>query len=35
LVLAIWLFQSTALVVVVGGVVAIAILWKLLVPSRR
>jgi polyferredoxin len=35
LVLAIWVFQSTALVVVVGGVIAIAILWRLLVSSQR
>jgi polyferredoxin len=27
--------QSTALVVVVGGVIAIAILWKLLARSQR
>lgn len=29
------LIQSTALVVVVGGVIAIAILWKLLARSQR
>jgi uncharacterized membrane protein len=29
------LIDSTALVVVVGGVIAIAILWKLLVRSQR
>jgi hypothetical protein len=35
LVLAIWVFQSTALVVVVGGLIAIAILWRLLARSQR
>jgi polyferredoxin len=29
------LIQSTALVVVVGGLIAIAILWKLLARSQR
>jgi Protein of unknown function (DUF3040) len=29
------LIQSTALVVVVGGAIAIAILWKLLARSQR
>jgi L-asparagine transporter-like permease len=35
LVLALLIFQSTALVVVVGAVAAIAILWRLLMRSQR
>jgi polyferredoxin len=35
LVLAIWVFESTALVIVVGGIIAIAILWRLLMRSQR
>ena len=34
LVLALVVFQSTALVVVVGGVIAIVVLWRLLVRSQ-
>jgi len=34
LVLAIWVFDSTALVIVVGGVIAIAILWRLMRSQR-
>lgn len=35
LVLALVVFQSTALVVVIGGIVAAAILWRLLMRSQR
>ena len=35
LVLAIWVFDSTALVIVVGAIIAIAILWTLLKRSQR
>lgn len=35
LVLALVVFESTALVVVVGGVIAVAILWRLLVGPQR
>jgi L-asparagine transporter-like permease len=35
LVLAIWVFESTALVVVVGAIIAIVILWRLLMRSQR
>jgi L-asparagine transporter-like permease len=34
LVLALLVFQSTALVIVVGGVIALVILWRLLVRSQ-
>jgi hypothetical protein len=35
LVLAIWVFESTALVVVAGAIIAIVVLWSLLKRSQR
>jgi L-asparagine transporter-like permease len=34
LVLALVVFQSTALVIVLGGVIAVVVLWRLLVRSQ-
>jgi L-asparagine transporter-like permease len=35
LVLALLVFQSTALVVIIGAVAAVAILWRLMMRSQR
>jgi hypothetical protein len=35
LVIALLVFHSTALVIVVGALIAVGILWKLLVRSQR
>jgi hypothetical protein len=35
LVLALVVFQSTALVIVIGTVIAVAILWRLMAASQR
>jgi cobalamin biosynthesis protein CobD/CbiB len=35
LVVAILVFQSTALAIVVGGLVAVALLWRLMMRSQR
>ena len=35
LVIALFLFHSTALVIVIGALIAVAVLWRLLVRSQR